>query len=291
MAYRSRTESRPRRVRTRTGGHPLRHLHWLSVDAVGVLLAYQWALGRWVGNTPPLEASVFLGAGIWLGYTADRLLDLQRRPTLALRSAKHAFYLRHREALWSLWFGTAVGASLAGALILPTPGILWAGAICAASALYLWWAGSERGDEAGAGKGFATVALLTVAGGWWMGVQPPERPAAALPVAALFALAGWWNLALLRHSRRPPLLPRTLPVLAPAAAILLIGFVPGSGALASCALVLVGGLAWASHCADSGRGGSDVPGVGRSDRDGLALAVDGVLAAGMVTAGVLVGTG
>jgi len=124
-----------------------------------------------------------------------------------------------------------------------------------------------------------------------MGVQPPERAAAALPVAALFALAAWWNLALLRHSRRPPLLPRTLPVLAPAAAILLIGFVPGSRALASCTLVLLGGLAWASRHADSGRGGRDVPGVGRSDRDGLALAVDGVLAAGMVTAGVLVGIG
>lgn len=298
MAQRTGTESLSPGVDTREGAHPLRHLHWLSLDAVGVLLTYQWALGRWIGREPPLEAWVFLGAGIWLGYTADRLLDLQRCP--AGGSRKRAFHLRHRDALWSVWIGVAVGAVFAGVALLPAHGILWAGGICAASALYLWGVRSEGGDEApwtmGAWKGLATAALLTVAGGWWIMVEPPERMASALPVAGLFALAAWWNLALLRRRRRGPLPRWPLPVLVPAAAILTVGFVSGSSALAAGALVLVGGLAWASWCAGAGREDVDAPepdasAVGTRDHDGLALAVDGVLATAMITVGVLAGVG
>lgn len=88
--------------------------HLLSLDAPTVAVLWAWSLARAVGVHPAATTLAVLGAGTWLIYVADRLLDghaAGRAPGMArdLRE-RHYFHARHRRAL--LIAGAAVCAAL-----------------------------------------------------------------------------------------------------------------------------------------------------------------------------------
>ncbi|TVR64139.1 MAG: hypothetical protein EA422_07525 [Gemmatimonadales bacterium] len=182
-----------------------------SLDAVAVLLAGQWAVTAWVGVPLPPEAMFFLAVGIWLGYTADRMADVERAPELVRRTARHAFHGRHRGPLLVLWVIAFVGSWPAAFVFLPGRAVALGAALTTAAALYVAWA---RRSPDGAGKTVATVLLLTasvvwwplaagpgMASGWW--TDPGGWPApGGWMAAAFFAVGATWNLRTLRRVRR-----------------------------------------------------------------------------------------
>jgi hypothetical protein len=258
-------------------------LHWTSADAVVVVLAFAWALARGGGVVLPWAAYAFLALGIWLGYTADRLLDLEGIPSRAQRTGRHAFHLRHRRILTTMWVvGFLVAWPLAW-ILLPSQAILAGGGLAAAAALYVWW-----GSGTSAPGGFpppcrerrkrrCTAILLATAGVWslWAGGGDFGPRVGAL--VGIFAVAAWWNLTLLGHHRRFPSrgLLKGLPTGSTLAAALLLALPLSSGTLlllpGAAVLVLgLGGLAWRGDALTD---------------DALALAADGTLGLGFLAMG------
>jgi len=73
---------------------------WQAFFAAGTAPGYAWS-----------EAAV-LGLSVWLTYTADRLLDVSRRPPDSLISVRHRFAQGHSRALrlsWAAVLGADVG--------------------------------------------------------------------------------------------------------------------------------------------------------------------------------------
>ena len=212
----------------------LRLLHWVALDAVLVLLAYQWALSRWMGADLPSEAWGFLAAGIWLGYTADRALDLARHPSLAEGSPRHAFLRRHGTLFAASWVLVLGGAAFLAPARL-APGHLAVGlALGVLAALYVgvatgWigWGdggGIERGGTEGTGaneggegpdtgsvrppprpafRRVLTAGLLALAGGWWFLPDPAGLWPRGVDLMVVFALAAWVNLTVLQRPQHP----------------------------------------------------------------------------------------
>jgi hypothetical protein len=187
-------------------------LHGVSLDAVVVLLAYQWALGRWAGADLPTVAYLFLAMGIWLGYMVDRLLDLKGSPELARSSPRHAFLARHRSRLHAAWVAVAMTTGAAGPLLLPLPHLAAGAVFSVLAAVYVASASGalhgERGRRVGPGaRRLATVGLLTLSGAWWFAGDPGAFDPGAGWVMGLFAVAAWLNLGRLRLAGtgvRPP---------------------------------------------------------------------------------------
>ena len=294
-------------------GRWLARLHWTSGDAVLVVLAYAWALSRGAETPLPWSVYAFLSLGIWMGYTADRLADLERNPSRARQTGRHAFHLQHRRVLTTLWGGGFLVAWPLAWVVLPSPAVVAGGGLAAAAALYVWWgsaasaSGASRPSGGGNRKRRCTAILLTGAGAWslWTGGGGFGAPVGVL--AGIFAVAAWWNLTLLGYHRGSP--PRELeggfgrgveggglrrleearvrgrlrelPRGSILAAVLLLALPLWSGLLPLLpgAIVLVlglGGLAWR--------------GDGLHD-DALGLAADGTLCLGFLALGAGVGLG
>lgn len=259
--------------------HGLRWWHWLSGDAVFVVMAYSWAASRWSQASAPPGVHWLLGVGIWLGYVADRWEDARREPARALASPRHDFHRRHGRVLRGIWWVVCLGLVAIGGWWLPRAAF-WGGAAIA----LLAWVYVRRFSVRGAGsvpsvavKRLTTVFLLSLAGVWWWPWWGVNDPPKGLVVVLLFALAAGWELLLLHHrewiSSRPRLrfagrwiLPTVLTALA------LVGL--GRGALPG-VWVIAGGLVMVQE--------AGVPG----DVCVRAALADGGLAAGFFLLGVL----
>jgi hypothetical protein len=192
--------------------------------------------------------------------------------------------------------GGFLGAWPLAWVLLPFPVVLAGGSLAAAAALYVWWGSgiSGCGGSWSSGRDHRkrrfTAVLLTMAGVWslWAGGGGFGPPVGVL--VGVFAVAAWWNLALLGSHRRSPWrvrdggpapgpmgnLPRGRPRGSILAAALLLVLPLWSGALVllpgAAVLVLgLGGLSWG--------------GVALSE-DALPLAADGTLALGFLVMGV-----
>ena len=79
---------------------PLEYLHFLSLDAVFVILLWTCAVNESVaGYSPRPYQLLILGLAVWIGYTVDRLLDGVRMDSHRIASECHRFHHRHR---WSI---------------------------------------------------------------------------------------------------------------------------------------------------------------------------------------------
>lgn len=184
--------------------------HWLSLDAVAVLIAYQLALQEAAGVVLPAWAPLLLGCGIWCGYVADRSLDVIRDPARVATSARHAFHRRHQALLGVAWIALVASLLAVGWTSLPQRAFL-GGAIVALVAAGYVWLSPRRGSRLGLQprwrwrKRVCTVAVLTLAGAWWALWKSPENPTAMAGMMGIFALAAWWSLSLLHHRLVNPL--------------------------------------------------------------------------------------
>lgn len=225
----------------------LRLLHWVALDAVLVLLAYQWALSRWVGVELPPRAWGFLAAGIWLGYTADRALDLARHASLADGSPRHAFLRRHRTRFGITWAVVLAGAAFLAPARLSPPHLATGLALAFLAALYVGMATGWIGQGDGRGtdeprprrplpprtamRRALTAGLLTLAGSWWFLPDPRVLWPRGLDLMGIFALAAWINLTVLQRPRHPT--PERRDSLALLADVTLAAAMIGLGLLAS----------------------------------------------------------
>jgi|GEM_PF-2234044 len=169
-----------------------------SLDAVAVLLAGQWAVVAWAGVPLPPEAMFFLAVGIWLGYSGDRIADLQRSPHLAHRTVRHGFHRRHRRSLVLLW-GTLFWDRGRRHCCFSLPGPWrWVAGLALAAALYVALA-RRRPDTVL--KPMAAVLLLTGAVLWWPVAVGSGMGRAGWVATALFAVGAALNLWGLRRGR------------------------------------------------------------------------------------------
>ena len=169
-----------------------------SLDAVAVLLAGQWAVVAWAGVPLPPEAMFFLAVGIWLGYSGDRIADLQRSPHLAHRTVRHGFHRRHRRSLVLLWGTLFLGSWPAALLLLPARAVALGTGLALAAALYVALA-RRRPDTVL--KPMAAVLLLTGAVLWWPVAVGSGMGRAGWVATALFAVGAALNLWGLRRGR------------------------------------------------------------------------------------------
>ncbi|TVP75027.1 MAG: hypothetical protein EA352_09235 [Gemmatimonadales bacterium] len=179
--------------------------HAFSLGAALVLVAGQWAVARWTGIPLPPEAAICLGAGIWLGYTADRLVDVRRTPEARRRTLRHALHARRRTLLTMGWLAGVILLVLGGAVLLPAAALQMGAGVALVAALYvLGWPRriSARADRL---KAPVTALVLTLALAWWplaMGGPSVFRGRGAALALGLAALGILLNLLHLRRHRR-----------------------------------------------------------------------------------------
>lgn len=75
----------------------------LSLDAPAVAVTWQAATSVVGGVALGWSATMVLGASVWLAYVADRWIEGWRLPPHAVRTVRHAFYQRHRQAILIAW--------------------------------------------------------------------------------------------------------------------------------------------------------------------------------------------
>ena len=80
----------------------------LALDAALIAVVWQIALANALELPMSPAACGVLGLSVWLTYTADRLIDVDRRPARQLLSARHSFAKRHTRTLWRAWAGVLV---------------------------------------------------------------------------------------------------------------------------------------------------------------------------------------
>jgi hypothetical protein len=73
--------------------------HLLSLDAPTIAVLWAWTLARSVGAEPSWTTFAVLGAGTWLIYVADRLLDGRAGAQRGALRERHLFHARHRRSL------------------------------------------------------------------------------------------------------------------------------------------------------------------------------------------------
>ena len=76
----------------------------ISLDVVGIGIAWQWLVGLQIGGASPRPVdSLILGLTIWLIYTMDRWLDALRLDPRRLHTARHRFHYDNRGVLLVTW--------------------------------------------------------------------------------------------------------------------------------------------------------------------------------------------
>lgn len=109
----------------------------LAFDAPLVAVGWQLAFARVFAVDLPPSASLLLGLGVWLVYSADRMLDSLGLTPGSLPTLRHAFVLRRRRPLLLVWLaGLLLALGLASAsLDRATLGL--GGLLALGSVLYL----------------------------------------------------------------------------------------------------------------------------------------------------------
>lgn len=181
-------------------------LHCLSLDAVSVLLAYQFSLDKWAGVDLPAFVYVTLGMGIWLGYTADRLKDVNPKRQSLASTLRHQFHRQHRSGLLLSWWLVFALAVVSGWFGLPRPAF-YTGCFFAIFAAAYVFGVSRQKRTAREGprllKRFFVALLLGGSGlWWWFGWGYGSWPDTQLFVlVALFVIFASWELILLEGRR------------------------------------------------------------------------------------------
>jgi 4-hydroxybenzoate polyprenyltransferase len=189
------------------GGRLLRALHVSSLDAVLVLMTYAWAMTRLTGADPPWGVFPLLGVGVWLGYVADRRMDVRRDPHRAETTLRHRFHRRHERALKRIWWMVCCGLIAAGFRVLPLEALLTGGLVALGAAGYSLRprvVGGPRRGWAIVRKRIGTIGLLTLAGVWWWPAWPGAHPERLFAGMAIFALSSAWEIWRLHHGARAP---------------------------------------------------------------------------------------
>ncbi|MDP0501257.1 MAG: hypothetical protein Q7P63_14280 [Verrucomicrobiota bacterium JB022] len=125
-----------------------RWLVWLSLDAPLVALVWTLAWSRQLTGSAFHAANVLVPLAIWLGYVADRLLDVRRSPGGHLDTERHAFYRRYQRTwlvIWLVALAVEFGLSLLwldGAQWLR--GVVLAGLSLGYALSLAWWRGWPR---------------------------------------------------------------------------------------------------------------------------------------------------
>ena len=110
----------------------------LCLDAPVVCVLWAAGIGRAFPPGPGIRELVLLAAGVWLGYSADRLADGLRVPLERAGTARHRFAITHRRSLVVAWglvavLAAGVAPSWLGAELAP-----WAVLVAALAALHTW---------------------------------------------------------------------------------------------------------------------------------------------------------
>jgi hypothetical protein len=175
-------------------------IHWLALDSVAVLLAYQEAMLHLGGVRLPAGVAWLLGGGVWAGYTADRMLDVSREPGRVERSPRHHFHQRHLVPLSAIWMTVVGMLVVVGFRMLPRSALLAGLAVATGAAAYVWFFGRPAADPKlwRWPKRLGTVLLLSLGGIWWVAWYPP-RGVPWLAGIGFFAAGAWGSLLLLHH--------------------------------------------------------------------------------------------
>jgi hypothetical protein len=100
--------------RLRAAAIPL-YWHLLSLDAPTIAVLWAWSFAGATGEPASAAALAVLGAGTWLLYIADRLLDGRPGAESDDLRERHVFHARHRRVLMA--GGGVVAAGLAGLIV------------------------------------------------------------------------------------------------------------------------------------------------------------------------------
>ena len=164
------------------------------LDAPLVCVFWAAGLGHAFGSWPGGRELALLFAGVWLGYSADRLADGLRVSFERAGTHRHRFAIVHRRPLLVAWVLVAVLSAAVAPLWLSSELAPWAVAVAVLSALYTWsvqrWpAGGRRlvPRELVVGGLLAWTTAAFAVGGL------PRGPVllASLGLAAVFALDCW----------------------------------------------------------------------------------------------------
>ena len=181
-------------------------LHCLSLDAVAVLLIYQRSLEAWSGVELGSAAYWALGTGIWLGYTADRLRDVNPLRTNLATTLRHHFHRQHRRTLQIVWSVTLLFALVSGGLWLPPKAFGVGLGFAGVAALYVFSVSRRKRlamDGPRLSKRFCVALLLGLSGLWWWPAwgNATWPQAQVLALTGLFALFASWELILMEGRR------------------------------------------------------------------------------------------
>lgn len=168
-------------------GAGLRRLELWSLDPLVVGALWWWVLPKaeWVGWA---ALPIWLAA-LWLGYVADRLLDV-RMGGRAAASLRHRFYAANFGQLLLLWWVVLLAAAGSAVFYLEEPVLRWGWILAGAVVLYLLvvqWMGDGWGRILG--KRLGVALLFSLGAGCMTGAWASEGGRWGLAVLALGALS------------------------------------------------------------------------------------------------------
>lgn len=200
----------------------LRMLTWLttlSLDAPLVAVAWQALLAESFGRALGWERRALVFACVWLGYTADRWLDVRSRD--AESSARHDWHRQRAREVGAAWVATLLAALALAWHSLDAAEWMAGLALAAASVVYAGAAQAQGGARAEPflktiGVGALVAAAAALYSVRWRAVDGQT----ALTLAALVALFSL-NCLALRRWERPDRAPPSRVEIGSAAAVAL----------------------------------------------------------------------
>ena len=109
----------------------------LSLDAPAISIVWLALLARSLRVDLRWEATLVLGASVWLAYAADRSIEGWRLPREDVRTPRHAFYQRWRWPVSVVWVAVFACDLTVAVTQLPAAQLLAGGGLTAAVAAYL----------------------------------------------------------------------------------------------------------------------------------------------------------
>lgn len=173
----------------------------LSLDAPLVAVAWQALLAESFGRALGWERRALVFACVWLGYTADRLLDARSRH--AESSARHDWHRGRATEIGAAWVATLLAALALAWRSLEAAEWMAGLALAAAAVAYAGAAQANRGARAEPflktiGVGALVAAAAALYSIRWDAIDSPT----ALALAAMVALFSLNCLALRRWELR-----------------------------------------------------------------------------------------
>ncbi len=134
------------------------YIRWLSLDIVAGAIFVSLFLSRELGVALHANEVFLLGLSVWLIYTLDHLLDVQKA---TVSTERRAFHTRYRRTLWTLVFIGLVAGGVS-CWWLPLPILLAGGAVACFTLVYLLCAPYLRGTKELIGALLYSVGVLLV---------------------------------------------------------------------------------------------------------------------------------